>query len=236
MFNDPADSPWRPLWSLAIEEWFYVGFPFVCCAARRNFVAAILAFGLFALGPLLRTTPYELFFLTGCADSLALGCLTAILLSRAPRLGYATRAALTFVGILLIAIVATGPAVSTTNFQYGPTAISVGASLLIASSQRGEHVPLALKAALWPLRRLGQLSYELYLFHMVIFIAITPVLTTLFGARSAAIFPAAIAILFIIAATIERLFSKPTYRLISGLNTNSFPRRQKLLENKNAER
>src|SRR5579864_2910700 len=78
---------WDILWSLSVEEMFYLFFPIACQVVRntRGFILLLLTFAV--LGPLGRTAlahgseVWHEYSYLGSMDAIALGCLTAILLS-----------------------------------------------------------------------------------------------------------------------------------------------------------
>src|SRR6516162_4379294 len=74
-------NPWNVLWSLSIEETFYICFPLVCMLLRDARLFAGLCIILFFAGPFARyhATPMgQIYGYFSCFDQLALGCLTAI--------------------------------------------------------------------------------------------------------------------------------------------------------------
>lgn len=170
---------WTVLWSLSIEEMFYLFFPIVSLAlfrgGRLGRVAWItLALGLFAIGPWARVVwaktdlQAENSFLAGMA-SIAIGCLTALIVdrlsSRALRRGpLVVMEALGWTGILLIAIWPTWHHLLRPLGRSGTddSLLALSVCLVMASvtlrRKRGSR---------WsaPLRWFGRHSYEVYLSH-----------------------------------------------------------------------
>src|SRR6266849_1368397 len=79
---------WDILWSLSVEEMFYLFFPFVCFLLGRGKLLVILLLTFVALGPFGRTAFahgnevwQEYSYLAGM-DAIALGCLTALFVAR----------------------------------------------------------------------------------------------------------------------------------------------------------
>lgn len=162
---------WDVLWSLSVEETFYFFFPLVCRAfggRKRLFVATLLIF--VALGPVARAVFdrgnevwYEYSYLGGM-DAIALGCLTALALSRI-RLERRQRwfAGLFGIAALGFSLAMTVPALVHTGLQM--SIVAIGTCLTVAASAKsGWKSPVVLR----PLIGLGQRSYETYLTHMFV--------------------------------------------------------------------
>jgi peptidoglycan/LPS O-acetylase OafA/YrhL len=171
---------WDVLWSLSVEEMFYLFFPLVCIAlfrVRRGmflFVALLLAFA--AMGPFARTVwttnPIwrEKTYLGGM-DGIALGCLCALATDHFLRRGAAKLRVRD-----LIAIEVIGAAMIFLIFYWPPwgwmryvgrsgvdgTVLAIGACLVMFGSVLRGRVGGWLTA---PVRWFGRHSYEVYLTH-----------------------------------------------------------------------
>lgn len=167
-------GPWDILWSLSVEEMFYLFFPVVCLllASRQLLVPLLLVF--VALGPFARTVFtggneiwQEKSYLGGM-DAIALGCLTAMLCSRVRFSQRALPIAGAFGVMLMVFILG----FSRTAYRWGlgnlgfeETLLALGTCLtMIAAAQSGWRAPRILA----PLLDLGQRSYEVYLTHMFV--------------------------------------------------------------------
>jgi peptidoglycan/LPS O-acetylase OafA/YrhL len=153
-------NAWYVLWSLAIEEVFYVLFPIICfLAPSRRWLVSFLCL-IVAFGPFWRywTQGAGILAYFGCFDQLALGCLTALIVSgRKPSLRLSR--SLQFSGLALFLY---------GYFQFnpvdvvGPTVVAFGGALFLAGSVHDETRSTFARIMTLP----GQWSYEIYLFHM----------------------------------------------------------------------
>ena len=171
---------WDLLWSLSVEEMFYLFFPLACVllARARGVPLLVLLGALVALGPVARTVfshgnPLWMnrSYLGGM-DAIAMGCLTAIILAhRMP-----SRGASAACGVLGFALLAVMLGASRWMWQVGiarhgmeMTIDGVGTCLVIAwavqTRWRGPRI-------LSPLLLLGRRSYEIYLTHMFVVFAL----------------------------------------------------------------
>ena len=164
---------WDILWSLSVEEMFYLFFPLLCrFFGRGKFLLAILAIFVL-LGPPGRTTftagnaVWQEYSYLGRMDAIALGCLTAILLAHR-KIRRRTIAASVAAGAVLL-VASLGFSIQLRQLGIGDglemTLLAIGACLImIAAAETGWESP----GFLAPLRWLGQRSYEVYLTHMFV--------------------------------------------------------------------
>ena len=180
---------WDVLWSLSVEEVFYVFFPLLCTLVRKRWLLIALLCCLLVVGPYARVHTqndiWQDYGYLNCMDGIALGCLAAMFSARI-RLRNRSIMAFGIIGsfLLIFIDILRGPASSLGLYKVGldVTALQLGvAMLLIALQQRSEQQAAqalephnarfkAFRRALWNatafLRWYGRNSYEVYLTHM----------------------------------------------------------------------
>src|SRR6266851_2120352 len=168
---------WDILWSLSVEEMFYLFFPIVSRLFARGKLFVVLLAAFVVLGPFARTllaNGNELwgqYSYLGGVDAIALGCLTALAVARFP-LSPRTLRGLTVAGsalLLFILCFAAQPAnIALERAGLDMSVLALATCMLItAASQPNWTSPGVLR----PLAQLGQRSYEVYLTHMFVVFA-----------------------------------------------------------------
>jgi peptidoglycan/LPS O-acetylase OafA/YrhL len=169
-------ASWDVLWSLSVEETFYVLFPLLCRVLGRCkpslLTALLLTFVL--LGPFARTAfthgneVWQEYSYLGGMDAIALGCLTALALSQtrlslpmSRLLGGLGAAMLIF--ILGFSLRADAWGLARTGLDM--TFLAIGTCMIIAAVAELEWRS---PPAFTPLLKLGERSYEVYLTHMFV--------------------------------------------------------------------
>jgi peptidoglycan/LPS O-acetylase OafA/YrhL len=181
--NAPGLHHWAPLWSLSIEELFYLVFPLVCFLTRRRAMLAILLVGLIIGGPFARGDYGDLFSFWGAADLLSIGCLAAITTAHYQTRLTSLRWPLLVAGSTIILCVF-GCCHTRINYTLTPTVLGFGTALFLmgAAAVNSIHRPHIIVA---PLAALGRVSYEIYIFHVALIIALKPVGLTWLGKSGA---------------------------------------------------
>jgi len=168
---------WDVLWSLSIEEMFYLFFPIACLlfGDKKRFIALLLVF--IALGPIARTWAhgneiwYEKSYL-GCMDAIAMGCLTAVLLSHVAFSKKAIKI-LAACGALILVFYLCFPlraeAWGFNRYELHMTVLALGTCMEIVASEQAKWKAPRMLA---PLLNLGKNSYEIYLTHMFVVFAL----------------------------------------------------------------
>ncbi len=164
--------PLSVLWSLSVEEAFYLSFPLACILLRTD--ARLVAFwtAFIILGPAWRWAHQGheggwLYSYFACFDGIAIGCCTALVAERFSLRGTAAM----MLGIAVIIGMATlylaQPIAETNIFGVSLMAAGTGFLLLGADSGQGTSVS-TLGSSVGIVPWFGRLSYELYLFHLVV--------------------------------------------------------------------
>ncbi|HLK45787.1 MAG TPA: acyltransferase, partial [Acidimicrobiales bacterium] len=215
-FSTP--SPFQHTWSLAIEEQFYLAWPFITLAlaakglaARRRAgitAATVIAVGSAVLMAVLFTPggdPSRLYYGTDTRiQDLAVGTLLAWLTARRPETPPRLARALTVVapaalcGLLALMAVAgtsSGPTAGEPTgymFEGGFLVASVLSAIVIADVRREGSALRAIFS--WrPLVAIGLVSYGIYLWHWPVIVLLTP--ATVAGATGAGLLAVRLAVL-----------------------------------------
>lgn len=176
--------PWTHLWSLAVEEHFYLIFPLFLVgfgAFKKRLVWALL--GVLALIPIWRlitftsfeTIPvvdYNYMMTDARLDSIVWGCLLSVLLDKDARLGLVRRMTgwlpiACGVSILLLCFI-----IRDDSFRYiwRYSLQGIGIFILVLNLFFFQPVKWSIGVLeLWPLVWIGRLSYPLYLWHFPVF-------------------------------------------------------------------
>lgn len=170
---------WDVLWSLSVEEMFYLFFPIVCVLLGRGKWLIAFLFAFVALGPFARTIwshgnpVWQEYSYLGGMDAIALGCLTAIFAARGRRFSRAALLTISSAGVALLVFVLCHP--FWVRFMAYPrngldmTIIALGTCLVIIPAARTRWRSPRVFA---PVLLLGRRSYEIYLTHMFVVFAL----------------------------------------------------------------
>ncbi len=173
-------------WSLAIEEHFYLVWPFLVFICSRR--ALLMTLGVIVLGtPLLRlgahaagVWPDAIYFLTPFrADSLAMGALLAVVASQAGSLQRLRPYAWAAAGISLAALAVIAVRYGDFDYRRGLIVVfgfsflaTAGASLIVMSLTSPERGLLSRTFSHPVMTFFGRYSYGLYVLHVPIFTAL----------------------------------------------------------------
>ena len=168
---------WDVLWSLSVEEMFYLFFPLAAWLLGRVKLFIPFLFVFVVLGPFARAVfsrgndIWQDYSYLGGMDAIALGCLTALVVSRV-RFSPTTLKVLAWTGLALV-IAMLGFSGFPFLFPLGATGLeetilAFGTCLVIIAAA---HTQWRCPVVLRPLRRMGQRSYEVYLTHMFVVFA-----------------------------------------------------------------
>ena len=166
------------LWSLSIEEMFYLFFPLVCFGLRGGRALIVLLLAFVAVGPFARTvlTQNEMWAdhsYLSCMDAIALGCMAAMAAKRfvmGRRMSLAVR--LTGLALMILVTCFRRQCWQLGLYKHGldVTALALGTALLLMAIAQGGKPGSWLTA---PLRWFGRNSYEVYLTHSFVVVTLT---------------------------------------------------------------
>lgn len=213
---------WDILWSLSVEEMFYLLFPWACRLLGRSRMLVALLLGLIVAGPFARTLlshgneVWHEYSYLGAMDAIALGCLTAMLLATT-RVEQRTRWASVAMGFTLVLLILCFPAATTrlglVRSGLDMTLLALGTCLLIAvAAQTKWTTPRLLRPVVW----LGQRSYEVYLSHMFVVLGVFALYVALGKPLRAVagLFLTVILVSGVLGWLIARFYSEPMNRLL----------------------
>ena len=213
---------WDILWSLSVEEMFYLFFPLAARLFRKQSLLIALLVLFILAGPFARIKPFNMnpvwreYSYLGGMDAIALGCLTAILLagkqlSRSSIYLFTTFGAVLTTFCLAFSLQAYRWNLGKTGLYFTLLALGVCA-LITAASQSGWQSPRAMT----PLLILGQRSYEIYLTHIFAVVAFFALFTH-FGQPLKAVpclFLAVVLTAGLLGWAVSVLYAEPMNRLI----------------------
>jgi peptidoglycan/LPS O-acetylase OafA/YrhL len=216
----PMPRIWDVLWSLSIEEVFYLVFPALMLLLPRRLLIASLA-ALVVFGPIHRSlagaTFYDYF---SNFDLLAIGVLTALLAhgAKASTFRQTTLRACRWVGISIALVTAAATTDPLKAIVWGPECVALGAAIYLfgcATSERPRSLGILRVPELF-----GRLSYEVYLFHLFFLVWVghisgLPQRTAEHAFRfDAVFFFGYLGVLALLCSLISRFCSEPANRLI----------------------
>jgi peptidoglycan/LPS O-acetylase OafA/YrhL len=176
------------LWSLSVEEVFYLTFPLLCLLLRRSrwivpiWIAAIVA------GPIYRSyhSRNEIEFLYGylaCFDAIAMGCCTAVLVrsARVRRLNNLVRNIVQLVALAFMLWIFLRAGIDSVPV-WGTSLMAIGAAVFLFAEGASRYEDNSERATRFVdklpglIAWFGRHSYELYLFHIVLLAGLQAVL------------------------------------------------------------
>ncbi len=208
-------ATWDILWSLSVEETFYLFFSLLCriLGGGRWLIGLLLAF--VVMGPFARTLAWndvwQEYSYLGGMDAIALGCLTAILTPRLRLSATALRLCGAFGSVMVIfsicfTLQARQLGLGRTGLEM--SVIAFGTCLIMVTASKTEWRASGFLA---PLLTLGRSSYEVYLTHMFVVFAFFDLFVA--AGRPMAAVPGLFGIVILVAGVlgylVARYYSEP---------------------------
>jgi peptidoglycan/LPS O-acetylase OafA/YrhL len=210
---------WGVLWSISIEEAFYLVYPITSVILRFERLLIALLCVVIVAGPYFRSGGLlfgyagpavswrtNLPAYLGCFDQLDMGALAAIAAHRIG--GKVSREAGLVIGWFGgIAALATYIFLSPREHPcLGPSLVAAGTALMLFASQTGDPRPQS--GPTW-LGSIGSLSYEIYLFHATFMLLLLQVLPAWDGWEAYIEFGFVMGVVYVACAVLARRFSIP---------------------------
>jgi peptidoglycan/LPS O-acetylase OafA/YrhL len=220
-------SPFRHLWSLSLEEQWYVVFPpllvGLLALVRRRTVLLLAVLGAAAAASALWMAilytpgrdPSRVYYGTDTrAQALLIGALLAVVMVRLPPLTRRLARLTPVLGVAglaaLAALFATVSGQGARLYQGGFVVVALASVATVAAvALPGATGPANRALAWWPAVAIGRVSYGLYLWHWPIFVYMTPDRIGLTGAELAA---ARIAVTLVVATVSFVVVEQPIRR------------------------
>lgn len=213
-----APAGWDVLWSLSIEEVFYLGFPLLCLWLPRRLLVGLLLVLALSMMPLRALVDVsnevwrEKAYWPGMA-AIAWGVLTALLAQHWRPGRRDVRALGLFGGFCILLVLGWSDLVHRYLFKSGLYGLCLGTCLMLLAFH--SRPPAPRRGLRW-LARAGRLSYELYLSHMFIVLATVGLYRALLGGVQTWTFTVYLPVLFfchILALLLERVTAKWTPKI-----------------------
>lgn len=159
------------LWSLSVEEVFYLAFPILCVVLGRGKGFIIFLLAIIVYAPYFRSLHFAeesgayLYHYFSSFDGIAMGCLTALMTQRMSQKIQVSRIVVPIIVVLMVTVYLYAPIKEVSTWGISLFAL-LSATLIFCFAQNPhtESRSILSKGVAW----IGQRSYEMYLFHLII--------------------------------------------------------------------
>jgi peptidoglycan/LPS O-acetylase OafA/YrhL len=222
---------WDVLWSLSVEEAFYLLFPLVCLIVRSEKLFVLSLLVPIVLGPVNRTLlagqePWGSYAYLSCMDGMAFGCIAALVSARVKVSERLLRMSLIAGAVMAMLVLTlcnedehhTGLA----RFGLNVSVLEIAVALMLIPLGKGIGNLAMATGTAW-LRAIGRWSYEIYLFHMLPILGLMAWFkqTERSGAAIVAMYFVMLAVSIALGSLISRYFSEPLNRRLRAHNYGS---------------
>ena len=202
------------LWSLSVEEVFYLAFPVLCLALGRGKGFIVFLLAVIAYAPYFRALHFGeesgayLYHYFSSFDGIAIGCLTAMYAQHFKAAIYNPKVIVAVTAFLMTALYFYAPIKEVSTWGISVFAL-LTALLILCFTQDLKVKPISYTARslVW----IGQRSYEMYLFHLIVLglmkVVYFPKETV--AAEKLMLLPVYFITVFILSWAIEKYYSTP---------------------------
>ena len=202
------------LWSLSVEEVFYLAFPVLCLALGRGKGFIVFLLAVIAYAPYFRALHFGeesgayLYHYFSSFDGIAIGCLTAMYAQHFKAAIYNPKVIVAVTAFLMTALYFYAPIKEVSTWGISVFAL-LTALLILCFTQDLKVKPISYTARslVW----IGQRSYEMYLFHLIVLglmkVVYFPKETV--AAEKLMLLPVYFIAVFILSWAIEKYYSPP---------------------------
>jgi peptidoglycan/LPS O-acetylase OafA/YrhL len=218
---------WDVMWSLSVEETFYLLFPLACLLLRRPVALLFGVLPLILFAPLNRVwaegnAEWDSHAYLSCMDGIAIGCIAGWVSEKWPLSRSRARIAMaagTAAVALVIVFRKTTSAIGLSSTGTNVTVLELGMALVLLS-MAGDVGNTVLTRGTSLLRAFGRCSYEVYLTHMFVVFGFFFAFEAIFGKQVPyqAIYPVSYVLVLILSVllghAVSRWFSEPANRAL----------------------
>ncbi len=202
------------LWSLSVEEVFYLAFPVLCLALGRGKGFIVFLLAVIAYAPYFRALHFGeesgayLYHYFSSFDGIAIGCLTAMYAQHFKAAIYNPKVIVAVISFLMTALYFYAPIKEVSTWGISVFAL-LTALLIFCFTQDPKVKPTSstARSLVW----IGQRSYEMYLFHLIVLGLMKVVYfpKDTLAAEKLMLLPVYFIAVFILSWAIEKYYSTP---------------------------